>query len=625
MNRQSLLSLVLLGVCGILLPLALILYYSPVPLAHAATLFTVNSTADDPDGNVGDGICDTIGDGTGPCTLRAAIEEANANPGADTIGFTSPSLMVIEPASPLPVITDTVTIDGTTPTSGRVQLKGASAGIGADGFHLQTISSTIRGFEIISFNGDGIEIETGGGNVIEHNWIGITFNNLTTFPNGNGIFINNSPNNIIGGTTSTKRNVISNNNNNGIAIVGSSATGNSVQGNYIGTDKAGIADKGNTGSGVNINGAPNNTIGGTAAGTLNVISANKSYGIFISGSGATGNLIQDNLIGTTVTGTVALGNAADGVFISDAPTNTIGGLPAGKNIISGNKRHGVLISGSGATGNQVQSNYIGIDLAGTSAISNTFDGINISDAPTNTIGSTIAAGANIISGNGEYGVYLSGSGATGNVIQGNYIGTDGWVTGALGNASNGIFVGSSNNTIGGSVGSAPNTIANNGGMGIYVIASTGNRISRNAIYNNGGLGIDLFPYLVTPNDLGDGDTGANNLQNFPTLTSATNDSIRTNVNGTLNSTSSTLFTLEFFNTGSCDASGYGEGAFFLGSKDVTTNGSGNASFAFVSPVSVTLGSSVTATATDPSGNTSEFSQCAQVVQGYPLYLPLIVK
>ncbi len=623
MNRQSLLSLVVLGVCLLLLPLALIFHLGPVPIARAATLFTVDLTADDSDTNPGDGSCDIDNTFT-HCTLRAAIEEANALPGADTIEFTGISLMIIQPTSPLPVITDTVTIDGTTGPNSRVQLKGTSAPLGADGFHLQTISSTIRGFEIISFNGDGIKIETGGGNVIEHNWIGITFNNLPG-SNGNGIFINNSPNNTIGGTTSAKRNVISNNNNNGIAIVGGSATGNLVQGNYIGTDKAGTADMGNTGAGVNINGAPNNTIGGTGSGTFNVISANKAYGIFIIGSGATGNLIQGNFIGTNAFGNASLGNTFDGILISDAPTNTIGGLLAGKNIISGNKRHGVIISGSGAIGNQVQSNYIGIDLAGTSAISNTFDGIKIEEAPTNTIGSTIAAGANIISGNGEYGISLSGTGATGNVIQGNYIGTDVWSTGSLGNASQGIFVGSSNNTIGGSVGYAPNTIANNGGIGIFVVSGTGNRISRNAIYNNGSLGIDLSPANVTPNDLGDPDTGANNLQNFPTLTSATNDSIRTNVNGMLNSTSSTLFTLEFFNTVSCDASGYGEGAVFLGSKDVTTNGSGNASFAFVSPVPVTLGSSVTATATDPSGNTSEFSQCAQVVQGYPLYLPLIVK
>ncbi len=603
--------------------LLIFVLWSGANIAHAAT-FTVNSTADNSDTNPGDGFCDIDNTFT-LCTLRAAIEEANASPGADTIDFTGISLMIILPTSPLPVITDTVTIDGTTGPSSRVQLKGTSAGPGADGFHLQTISSTIRGFEIIGFNGDGIEIETGGGNVIEHNWIGITFNNLTSFPNGNGIIINNSPNNIIGGTTSAKRNVISNNNNNGIAIVGGSATGNSVQGNYIGTDKFGVADKGNTGTGVNINGAPNNTIGGTGSGTLNVISANKSYGIFIIGSGATGNLIQDNLIGTTVTGTVALGNTFDGILISDAPNNTIGGLPAGRNVISGNKRHGVLIGGSGATGNQVQSNYIGINLAGTSAISNTFDGINISDAPTNTIGSTSAAGANIISGNGEYGICICGSGATGNVIQGNYIGTDAWFTGPLGNASQGIFVNSSNNTIGGSVGNAPNTIANNGGIGVFVVAGTGNRISRNSIYLNGSLGIDLSPANVTPNDLGDGDTGTNNLQNFPALTLATTDSTRTNVSGMLNSTASTSFTLEFFDTGSCDASGYGEGALFLGSQNVMTNGSGNANFSFVFPVPVSLGSSATATATDPNGNTSEFSQCVQVVQGYPLYLPAIFK
>ena len=117
---------------------------------------------------------------------------------------------------------------------------------------------------------------------------------------------------------------------------------------------------------------------------------------------------------------------------------------------------------------------------------------------------------------------------------------------------------------------------------------------------------------MTPNDAGDGDAGANNLQNFPVLTSATSGS--TTIEGTLNSASNTQFRLEFFANTACDPSGFGEGETFLGSTDVTTDGSGNASFTVTFPATVPVGQFITSTATDPDNNTSEFSQCIDVVE-----------
>src|SRR5262249_19782616 len=132
----------------------------------------------------------------------------------------------------------------------------------------------------------------------------------------------------------------------------------------------------------------------------------------------------------------------------------------------------------------------------------------------------------------------------------------------------------------------------------------------NSIFSNSFLGIDINNDDVTPNDACDGDTGANNLQNFPVLTSASSALVR----GTLNSTPNTAFTIQFFSNSTCDPSGNGEGQTFVGSTAVTTNASSNASFSF--PASLALGQFITATATDPSNNTSEFSQCRQVAGSF---------
>ncbi len=138
-------------------------------------------------------------------------------------------------------------------------------------------------------------------------------------------------------------------------------------------------------------------------------------------------------------------------------------------------------------------------------------------------------------------------------------------------------------------------------------------ISGNSIHSNGGIGIDLNHNNVTLNDPLDSDAGPNNLQNYPVLTSATTSGGNTTIAGTLNSTPSKPFTLEFFSSPSCDASGFGEGETFLGSTQVTTDAGGIVGFTANLPVSVPLGRVITATATDGNGNTSEFSRCSSPV------------
>jgi RHS repeat-associated protein len=138
-------------------------------------------------------------------------------------------------------------------------------------------------------------------------------------------------------------------------------------------------------------------------------------------------------------------------------------------------------------------------------------------------------------------------------------------------------------------------------------------ISGNSIFENAELGIDLYNDGVTPNDTGDPDTGPNNLQNFPVITAASSDgSTSTTIDGTLNSTPSTTFRLEFFASLSCDPSGNGEGEIYIGTSDEITDINGDVTFSVELPVGIPDGYTITATATDPDGNTSEFSACLAV-------------
>src|SRR5439155_1349078 len=159
-------------------------------------------------------------------------------------------------------------------------------------------------------------------------------------------------------------------------------------------------------------------------------------------------------------------------------------------------------------------------------------------------------------------------------------------------------------------------IAFNLGAGVVVqgVGATGNPIRGNAIYSNGALGIDLGGDGVTPNDAGDADNGPNRLQNFPVLSGALAAGGTTRVAGTLNSLANTTFALDFYASAAADPSGFGEGARYLGSAQVTTDDSGNASFEVTLAAPTTPGEVVTATATDPANNTSEFSQAVLVAQ-----------
>ena len=276
---------------------------------------------------------------------------------------------------------------------------------------------------------------------------------------------------------------------------------------------------------------------------------------------------------------------------------------------------------NGGDNNQILGNFIGVDFEGDDALGNGGKGIRIDSGNSNIIGGSASGDGNVISGNASDGITLRNN-SDSNVIKGNLIGTDVTGTADLGNGLSGVFIGSSsqNNIIGGGLPGEGNVIAYNNDDGILIAGGgiSGNTISGNSIHSNSEIGIDLGDEDVTQNDGGDGDSGENALQNFPVLTDVTWSSTDVTIDGTLNSAASTTYRVEFFANTTVDTSGYGEGQTYLGFVDVTTDGSGNASFSRNLTVAVPAGASYTATATDPAGNTSEFSLASGMVAHYRL-------
>lgn len=324
------------------------------------------------------------------------------------------------------------------------------------------------------------------------------------------------------------------------------------------------------------------------------------------------------------------GADADGIGLYTS-NSTIKGL-----IINDFSRYGIRLSrfpitfpvgNTLQTNNTLQCSYIGVNASGLVAKPNLQGGI-AAEGDSMKIGGTTTANRNIISGNGEFGIYFYGGGSTNGTVQGNYIGVGANGTTALGNQGfgvgyyntdgGGLIGGTAGVTVNGACTGTCNLIAHNtsAGIGFFYTGPAGRnvRISGNAIHSNGGIGIDLERGNtwvldgVNPNDVGDSDSAfaPNALQNYPVLTSAALNTTTTDITGTLNSIANATFTLEFFANTSSDPSGYGEGERYLGNTTITTNGSGNASFTVPLPL-VAQGTYITATATDANNNTSEFS------------------
>lgn len=264
---------------------------------------------------------------------------------------------------------------------------------------------------------------------------------------------------------------------------------------------------------------------------------------------------------------------------------------------------------------KIQGNHIGLDPSGTVDQGNGASGIECGGCRDGLIGGSTPGEGNVISGNAGFGIFIYGSGAQGNSIVGNKIGTDATGESAIPNDEDGVYFnnGAHDNVVGGMTAAEGNLISGNAKAGIatQTASTSGNSFEGNSIFLNGGLGIDLNRDGITNNDADDVDTGPNDLQNFPVLNLAVSAGDQTTIRGTLNSTAGTNgYRIEFFSNDSCNVLGHGDGQTFLGAiTDVNTNSGGDASFQAVLSVSVPSGKRITATATDPSMNTSEFSTC----------------
>lgn len=264
------------------------------------------------------------------------------------------------------------------------------------------------------------------------------------------------------------------------------------------------------------------------------------------------------------------GASAKGLQIM-APNCIIKGLVINRFAVDG-----VRISGAPAKVNRIEGCFIGTNAAGTAALANGDDGVQVeAGARNNIIGGITPAARNLISGNRSDGIQLGDPGTIGNRVQGNFIGTNKAGTKAIGN-EDGVECkdGASSNLIGGTTSSASNYIAFNRKDGVLIKASAAgtpikNQIRRNLIFNNKGLGINLQASTeanstVTLNDTNDVDTGANARQNFPVITEVSSNSTTTTIRFTLNSVPSTStvsqkFAIEFFSSPSEDSSHFGEG------------------------------------------------------------------
>jgi IPT/TIG domain/S-layer homology domain len=532
--------------------------------------YTVTSTAD-----------------SGAGTLRQAILDANGNPGPDTIAFAivGSGVHTIVLASALPSITQPTTVDGYTQPGSSANTNPTTLGLNTvlqveiDGTAVTTVPClvvnaddvTLKGFVINRCTQYEIEAQTGHQNlVIEGCFFGTDpLGTQVLAPFHGSINLNQGQTNArIGGTTPAARNLFAVDN--GAAVLLATGPPGFVDsvfaGNLIGTDITGRIDLIDGGSkGLSMLGGTNSVIGGTTADARNIINGGINLGSGTPPTGATGNFIRGNFIGTDVTGTVRFSCHNECVRLMDNANVLGGSAPGAGNRIAGSDTSAVHVQlGSG---NVIQGNFIGTDETGTARL------------------------------------YIPGYGIR--AYQ---------VTGGV--------------TIGGVNPGEGNLISTAGLAAIGVEISGTATIRGNSIFDNpganplNGLGIDLFMNStngVTFNDAGDADTGPNAFQNFPVITSVVYGASTTTVNGTLSSAPSTIYDVDFYGSPTCvrRPQDLPEGRFFLGTEPVTTDGAGEATFTVVLPVALDNGSSVTATATDPSGNTSEFSPRFVIVSTPP--------
>ncbi|HVF71308.1 MAG TPA: right-handed parallel beta-helix repeat-containing protein [Chthoniobacterales bacterium] len=569
---------------------------------------------------------------TGPGSLAQAINDANALPGPDRIVFNIPGsgIRKIDVSfNYLPKITDAVTIDGyTQPGSAPntlargsnaivlIQIDGANVNGNANGqpqpigLWVAAPDCAIRGLMITRFRpftlnvhccafGSGYGILAADRTIIEGNFIGTDGSASTDLGNGGAGIVISGADWRIGGTTPAARNMIGGNHFTdppAAGILVHSSTHGSILGNHIGRYKpvTGSSGAGTEGArndiGIAMYGTFTETaIGGTTPGSGNVISGNgagiaTAYAQSGSGFGLTvadGVTIQGNLIGAEPGAASVGGNEGTGINLYGS-NHVVGGSAAAASNFIGSNGSGIVVTDYNPSVNSPGSVIIGNDIIG-----NSFGGVSVFSAdPDNRIGGLNPGEGNRINGNG-----------TGIIVSGQYCSIFGNEIRA--NAVAGISVQGADNKIGGLIAGAANHLDANG---IVVSGSSSKRnpILSNIFENSGAAySIDLGNDGLTSNDLGDGDTGPNELQNFPIVVASPGMPGGTLIKGELNSAPSSNFTVQVFGNLQAEAE-----PRLLATQTVTTDANGVARFELIYPAIVEA-NSVTATATDALGNTSE--------------------
>jgi hypothetical protein len=503
---------------------------------------------------------------SGAGSLRAAIDSANSDGALDTIAFniagSGPHTIAL--ATSLPAITAQAIVDGYTQSGALVNTNPVGQGLNTV-LKIVVSGAAVTG-PCFSISASDVVIK------------GLVINNCDV----------------------------------GVSFTAGNFDTSKVEGCFLGTNAAGSSrvDQ-NPNKQIEVLASQHDVvIGGTAPAARNLISGCQT-GVTVNTPGILSNdKIQGNLVGLTASGDAVLtpscGAASTGITVNTASVgilnNAIAGV--GKGIVLADFAH------------SVKGNFIGTDTSGTVKLGIDNEGIQASGG-NHLIGGNAAGEGNVVAG-ATPGISLGGSD---NSVYGNFLGTDTTGTIDLGNDTTGIAVSGSDHIIGGPFAGQANVIAFNGGIsgaGVSVsgqrVSIRGNRIYENRSASGPGLGIELGSFGVQVNDPGDGDSGANGLQNYPIILSSSPSALTeggsTHIVAKLNSKASTQYTIDFYANPPCAdrPQEFLEAETYLGNTQVTTDAFGNADIVGDFGPPIAAGSRISATATDPEGSTSEISQ-----------------
>ncbi|HYB96381.1 MAG TPA: Ig-like domain-containing protein, partial [Vicinamibacterales bacterium] len=466
-------------------------------------------------------------------------------------------------------------------------------------------------------------ISEAAGSVARGNYIGVNSAGTQLLVNNSGGIYAASAGITIGGSSAADGNVVAANHGanpaiglhrhiNGSAVI-SDGGSSIVQNNIVGLTANMAARLNGASQAVRIYTAANQILQNVIAGN-GAAGGNTPGGIEVFSALAANNVIRGNYVGTTPAGVTGLGNRGWGIHINDASGTIIGGNNAAdRNVITGNDFGAISVTtspGGAANNTSIRGNYIGVLPDGVTTHGNAV-GIMVSASAGTTVNGTTIGGStpgdrNVIAGNNFNGIGLYNAGVSNTAIRGNYIGVAADGVTSRPNTAAGVWIsGSHDNVVGGTNPNEGNLIAFNVQVGVGLNAgSVRNAILSNRIHSNNGMGIDLRGNnAIEPNDNGDGDSGENMLQNFPVLTSADNSGNTTVVNVDISSFAVGTYTVQVFANAFCDGT-HGEGARLVGTGMIVQPGG-----SITLDELVSMNELLTATATDGSGNTSEFSAC----------------